>query len=65
MLRIQRRNKVTRPERSTTILKRKIKSKAKLNKRKEVKVLIKILKSNTFKTLTKINQSSRKFKKSK
>lgn len=65
MLRIQRRNKVTRPERSTTILKRKIKAKAKLNKRKEVKVLIKILKSNTFKTLTKINQSSRKFKKSK
>lgn len=65
MLRIQRRNKVTRRERSTTILKRKIKAKAKLNKRKEVKVLIKILKSNTFKTLTKINQSSRKFKKSK
>ena len=65
MLRIQRRNKVARRERSTTILKRKIKSKAKLNKRKEVKVLIKILKSNTFKTLTKINQSSRKFKKSK
>lgn len=65
MLRIQRRNKVTRRERSTTILKRKIKAKAKLNKRKEVKLLIKILKSNTFKTLTKINQSSRKFKKSK
>ena len=65
MLRIQRRNKVTRREKSTTILKRKIKAKAKLNKRKEVKVLIKILKSNTFKTLTKINQSSRKFKKSK
>lgn len=65
MLRIQRRNKVARRERSTTILKRKIKAKAKLNKRKEVKVLIKILKSNTFKTLTKINQSSRKFKKSK
>lgn len=65
MLRIQRRNKVARRERSTTILKRKIKAKAKLNKRKEVKVLIKILKSNTFKTLTKINQSLRKFKKSK
>ena len=65
MLRIQRRNKVTRREKSTTILKRKIKAKAKLNKRKEVKLLIKILKSNTFKTLTKINQSSRKFKKSK
>lgn len=65
MLRIQCRNKVTRREKSTTILKRKIKAKAKLNKRKEVKLLIKILKSNTFKTLTKINQSSRKFKKSK